>query len=110
MDTSISFKHIFNSTSNGVIATDAQERIGLINSQAEEILGLRKDRVCGTPISAVLPKTGVFVKKCPATGEPQLGRHVLGKEIQFVVNITPIQETGGLLEFMKVLPRKGRGG
>jgi hypothetical protein len=49
-------------------------------------------------------------KKCPATGEPQLGRHVLGKEIHFVANITPIQETGGLLEFMKVLPRKGRGG
>jgi PAS domain S-box-containing protein len=97
MNTSITFEHIFNSTSNGVIATDAQGCIVLINGQAEEILGLRSDQILGTPITEVLPKTGVFIKKCLATGRPQLGRHVLGREIQLVANITPIREKKVLL-------------
>lgn len=88
----ITFEHIFNSTSNGVIATDAAGRIVLINGQAEDILGLQRERVLGTPIADVLPQTGALVARCLESGEPQLGRHVLGNEVQLVANITLIRE------------------
>jgi PAS domain S-box-containing protein len=90
----ITFEHIFNSTSNGVIATDAAGRIVLINRQAEEILGLHRERVVGTPLIDALPQTGTHVARCLESGEPQLGRHVLGREVQFVANITLIRENG----------------
>jgi signal transduction histidine kinase len=47
--------HIFNSTSNDVIAIDDGGRVVLICGQAEEILGLERDRVVRTPIIEVLP-------------------------------------------------------
>jgi PAS domain S-box-containing protein len=90
----ITFEHIFNSTSNGVIATDAAGRILLINRQAEEILGLHRERVVGTPLIDALPETGAHVAWCLESGEAQLGRHVLGREVQFVANITLIRENG----------------
>ncbi len=93
----ITFEHIFDSTSNGVIATDAAGCIVLINGQAEEILGLQRERVLGTPIVEVLPQTGAFVARCLETGEAQLGRHVLGTEVQFVANITLIRHNGRAL-------------
>ena len=93
----ITFEHIFKSTSNGVIATDEAGRIVLINCQAEEILGLKRAQVLGTPIIDALPLTGAFVARCLETGEPQIGRHVLGKEVQFVANITLIRENGRTL-------------
>jgi len=93
----ITFEHIFKSTSNGVIATDEAGRIVLINCQAEEILGLKGAQVLGTPIIDALPLTGAFVARCLETGEPQIGRHVLGKEVQFVANITLIRENGRTL-------------
>lgn len=60
MNASITFEHIFDFTSNGVIATDAKGRIVLINGQAEEIIGVRRDQILGRPISEMLPKAEVF--------------------------------------------------
>ena len=44
----ITTDHIFNSTSNGVIATDGEGTIALINVQAAKILGLNRKRVIGS--------------------------------------------------------------
>jgi PAS domain S-box-containing protein len=95
--TSISFKHIFDSTSNGVIATDAEGRIVLINRQAADILELDPAAVVGAPIIDVLPQAGGLVQECLATGIPQLGRHIHGKTIGLVANVTLIRENSQTL-------------
>ena len=87
---------IMNSMSNGVIATDATGRVQFLNEQAAKILGFDPKRVLGTYIPDILPMTGPLVLKCLENGEPQLGRHILGKKVSLVLNITPVQERGRL--------------
>ncbi|TMW73734.1 sigma-54 interaction domain-containing protein [Alteribacter natronophilus] len=48
---------VLNSTHDGMIAIDSDEKITLINSMAEEMSGLRKENVLGRPISKVLPSS-----------------------------------------------------
>ncbi len=91
---SISVQDIFNSTSNGVIATDVNGHIMLINKKALRILGLKKNESIGTNISDVLPLTSQHVFDCLKTGKPQIGRHIRGKDVRLVVNITPIRQSG----------------
>ena len=90
----ITFQDIFNSTSNGIIATDAHGDIMLINQKAGRILGLRKNKVVGADVRDVLPITGRCIFDCLKTGKPQLGRHIRGKKVNLVVNITPIRKGG----------------
>ena len=90
MNTSITYKDIFNSTSNGVIATDDQGNIKLINPKAEKILALPRIKVLGNHILDVLPTTGQLIVNCLKTGQPQLGHHISDKTIDLVVNVTAI--------------------
>ena len=92
MDQTVTFEHIFSATSNGVIATDIAGKIILINKQAEKILGLALRSVSDTHIRELMPLTWNHVAICLETGQSQLGRHVCGKNISLVVNITPINE------------------
>jgi PAS domain S-box-containing protein len=94
MPPAVTYRHVFDSTSNGVIATDERGRIVLINARAEEILGLTRQAALGAPVAELLPLTGEHVHRCLATGLPQLGRHVRGRQVQFVANITRIEEGG----------------
>jgi PAS domain S-box-containing protein len=96
----ITYAHIFASTSNGVIATDASGQIVLINPQASNILKLDKKRIVGSRIQAVLPMSGRLVTKCLASGESQLGRHIVGKKVSLVVSVTPILEDQRILGAM----------
>ncbi len=96
----ITYAHIFASTSNGVIATDASGQIVLINPQASNILKLDKKRIVGSHIRAVLPMSGRLVTKCLASGESQLGRHIVGKKVSLVVSVTPILEDQRILGAM----------
>jgi len=96
----ITYAHIFAATSNGVIATDANGHIVLINPQASNIMKLDKKKVVGSHIQAVLPMTGRLVTKCLESGESQLGRHIVGKKISLVVSVTPILEDQQLLGAM----------
>ena len=96
----ISYEHIFNSTSNGVIAVDASGRIALINQQAATILQLDQKSVVGSHIKTVLPMTGRLIIKCLESGKPQLGRHIVGKKISLVVSVTPITDDQGMLGAM----------
>ena len=84
----ITFQDIFNSTSNGIIATDAHGSILLINQKAVRILGLKKNKVMGADVGDVLPMTGRCIIDCLITGKPQIGRHIRGKKVNLVVNVT----------------------
>ena len=92
MDKKITNEQILNASSNGVIATDAAGYIVLMNKAAEKILGFDRKKTIGAYIPDILPITGPLVIKCLETGEPQLGRHILGKSVSLVVNVTSIQE------------------
>jgi PAS domain S-box-containing protein len=96
-ENSINLDHIFNSTSNGIIATDANGQIALINQKALDIVGLQKEEIINTHILDCLPMTGRLVIKCLETGKPQLGQHVSGKKIRLVVDVTAIQENDRIL-------------
>jgi PAS domain S-box-containing protein len=102
----ITYAHIFASTSNGVIATDASGQIVLINRQAATILKLDEKGVVGSHIQTVLPMTGRLVTKCLESGESQLGRHIVGKKVSLVVSVTPILEDehilGAMANFQKM--------
>ena len=92
MEPTITYKHVFDSTGNGIIATDDKGNIVLINRKASRILGLKKKEVIGVKIKDFLPLTGKLVMKCLQTGKPQLGRHIYGKRISLVVDVTPTKE------------------
>ncbi len=96
----ITYEHIFNSTSNGVIAIDASGRIVLINHQAAKILQLDQKDVIAAQITNVLPLTGRLMIKCLESGQPQLGRHIVGKKISLVVSVTPITDGNRILGAM----------
>ena len=96
----ITHAHIFTSTSNGVIATDADGHIVLVNPQAAKILELDEKGVIGSHIRAVLPMTGRLLTKCLESGESQLGSHIVGKKISLVVSVTPILEDQRILGAM----------
>jgi sensor histidine kinase regulating citrate/malate metabolism len=106
MSEAIIYKHLFDFTSNGVIATDNIGRIVLINRQARKILRLKKNDVLNKPVTEVLPLTGELVMKCLSTGNPQLGRHICSKQINLVVNIKSVQERshsiGVVVNFQKM--------
>jgi PAS domain S-box-containing protein len=90
------FKLIVDSSSNGVIATDAAGRVTYINPTAEKILGFAAAGVLGRRIPEILPLTGPLVMKCLESGEAQLGRHILGRSVDLVVNITTMVRDGRL--------------
>ena len=96
----IRLKDIFESTSNGVIATDVNGRIVLFNQQAVEILKKGQKLVPGKAVLEVLPVTAPLVMKSLQTGEPQLGYHVHGKNVSLVANITPIHRDGQIIGAM----------
>ena len=80
------------SISNGILVTDVSGNIEYINQQAERILGMEGNDILHCYISDVLPMTGPQVIQCLKTGKPQLGHHVIGKNISMVLNISAIQK------------------
>jgi PAS domain S-box-containing protein len=97
MEGQLTLEQIINAASDGVIATDAGGYIVFINKKAEKILGFNRAKIIGSYIPDILPMTGSLVIKCLETGEPQLGRHILGKSVSLVVNITIIRSDGQVL-------------
>lgn len=97
MEGQLTLEQIINAASDGVIATDAGGRMVFINQEAEKILGFNQEKIIGSYIPDILPMTGSLVLKCLETGEPQLGRHIFGKSLSLVVNITTIRSDGRVL-------------
>jgi PAS domain S-box-containing protein len=96
----ISHKDIFDSTSNGVVATDMEGRIVLFNRQAVEILKKGKELREGLNVVDVLRQSGPLIKTCITTGESQLGIHVHGRNVKLVANITPVYSDGSMIGSM----------
>ena len=87
----------FDSASIGILSTDPLGNIVAINQQASEIIGIDKQQIVGTNISEHLKITARLVHKCLQTGRPQMGRHIRGKRVKLVANITPVKENGHIL-------------
>ncbi len=90
------FQLIVDSSCNGVISTDTEGKITYINNAAEKILGFRPGKVVQCPIQEIMPITGNLVLKCLKSREPQLGRHIIGKSVALIVNVTIIEKKGKL--------------
>ena len=86
----------FNSASIGIVSTDQFGNIAAVNQQASEIIGIDKHKIVGTNISEHLKITAQLVHKCLQTGKPQIGRHIRGKRMKLVANITPVKEKGSV--------------
>ncbi len=84
------YRHAFESSSNGAIVTDADGIIRLMNPQAEKILHFNAADCIGSFIVDLLPLTGPLVMACLENCLPQIGRQIIGKHVDLVVNITPI--------------------
>ena len=63
MEFTLTTDHIFNSTSNGFIVTDANGTIAMINNQATKILELEKTSAIDSRIIDILPLTGALIEK-----------------------------------------------
>jgi PAS domain S-box-containing protein len=97
MPTSISYRDIFNTTTNGVIVTDAKGYLTHINRQAEKILGFSARRHIGQFISDLLPMTGPQIIACLESGEPNIGHLIKGKVVDLVLFIT-LSKSGGRVQ------------
>lgn len=86
----LTYRHAFEFSSNGTIITDARGIIRLMNPQAESILQFKADKCIGAYIVDLLPLTGPLVMACLQDGSPQIGRQIIGKQVDLVVNITAI--------------------
>lgn len=96
MGKDITYEDIFNASNNGVVVTDAQGFIVCMNRQAEEILAADAETIVGTFISTFLPLTGPQVVDCLKTGQAKLGHHIIGKQVDLVLNISVIRKHGRL--------------
>jgi PAS domain S-box-containing protein len=90
MENQLTYRQIFEATNNGVVVTDAKGHVAFINPPAEKILGFDPKHVRGKFIVDLLPLTGPHVMKCIDSGEPQLGRQIIGQQVNLVLNITAI--------------------
>ena len=86
----LTYRQIFESTSNGAVVTDARGHIAFMNPQAEAILGFPAKKATGAYIVDLLPLTGPQVMRCLDSGHPQLGHHIIGKKVDLVLNISAI--------------------
>jgi PAS domain S-box-containing protein len=93
----LTYRQIFEATSHGVLVTDAQGYIAFMNPQAERILGFDADKSNGVFIVDQFPLTGPRIMRCLESGEPQIGRQIHGKQVDLVLNITPILEGGHVI-------------
>ncbi|MEJ2037882.1 MAG: sigma 54-interacting transcriptional regulator [Desulfosarcinaceae bacterium] len=90
MNAKINFSDIFQNTSNGVIATDADGVITHINRRSEDYLDINAREHIGKPVTDILPLTGSVIQQCLKTGEEIFGRQISGKRAKIILNVSPI--------------------
>ncbi|AEE91698.1 Proprionate catabolism activator, Fis family [Tepidanaerobacter acetatoxydans Re1] len=92
------FKAILDFTYEGIIATDAEGKISLVNPAAEKILGKSKVSLLNQPAGNVLPS--LALKRVQEQGKPLLGElHRIGSSM-IVHNLVPVitnNETNGIV-------------
>ncbi len=97
MENSINFEDIFQYTSNAILVTDQNGKITHINNNATAILELDLDLIVGKHISDMLPLTEDLIDKCLSKRQKIFGHQIIGKKIQFVINLTPVVKQNQLL-------------
>ncbi len=95
------FKAILDFTYEGIIATDAEGKISLVNPAAEKILGKSKTSLLNQPAGNVLPS--LALKRVQEQGKPLLGElHRVGNSM-VVHNLVPVitnnETTGTVITF-----------
>ncbi len=95
------FKAILDFTYEGIIATDAEGKISLVNPAAEKILGKSKTSLLNQPAGNVLPS--LALKRVQEHGKPLLGElHRVGNSM-VVHNLVPVitnnETTGTVITF-----------
>lgn len=92
------FKAILDFTYEGIIATDADGKISLVNPAAEKILGKAKSSLINRDVGEVFPS--VDIKRAQEKGKPLLGElHRMGNST-LVHNLVPVvtnDETTGII-------------
>ncbi|WP_213974434.1 sigma 54-interacting transcriptional regulator, partial [Tepidanaerobacter acetatoxydans] len=92
------FKAILDFTYEGIIATDAEGKISLVNPAAEKILSKSKTSLLNQPAGNVLPS--LALKRVQEQGKPLLGElHRVGNSM-IVHNLVPVttnNETNGIV-------------
>lgn len=84
-----------NTTSEGIIAIDREERVTLFNRAAAQILSIDPDQAIGRPIVDVLPVT-----RLPSVlelGEPELDRQMTWLDVTIVTSRYPIRDESGTI-------------
>jgi len=95
------FKAILDFTYEGIIATDAEGKVSLVNPAAEKILGKSKTIISNQPATNVLP--ALALKRVQEQGKPLLGElHRIGNTV-IVQNLVPViinnEITGTVITF-----------
>lgn len=83
------FKAILDFAYEGIVATDQEGRITLVNPAAEKILGLAGKQVVGCPAREVLP--GVPLDQALKTGKRRLGELYRAGNTMVSKNIVPVK-------------------
>ncbi len=90
MNAKIEYKDIFQSTSNGVVVTDAQGVITHINRRSNKYLKIDAHKHVGRSIADVLPMTGRLIHKCLESGRTIWGHQASDLNAKIVLNVSPI--------------------
>ncbi len=91
---SITYFDIFEHSTNGILVTDKKGFIRFFNPQAQRILGFLTEQHKGRFISDFLPLTGPQILYSIKSAKPKIGHHIIGKEVDLVLNISPIWKKG----------------
>ncbi len=95
MKNQITAQDVLDYTSNGVVVTDSQGIIVLVNTKAVQLLKLEIASVIGTDVRSILPTAGERVMRCLETSRAELGQTESVKNGHIVLNITPIAARRG---------------
>ena len=97
MGKKIHYKDIFQSISNGVIATDETGVITHVNRRSENYLSIDARQHVGKPVTDILPLTGSVIHQCLENGMDIYGRQISGKKATIILNVTPIKRQTKLI-------------
>lgn len=86
---------IIDSTHNGILTVNEEDRVILLNKAAEDFLGLKQEDVFGTPITDILPESRL--PEIMRSGSGEFGQKLTYKDRVFVSNQTPIVSNGEII-------------
>ena len=109
-DAELPFRELVDAAPDGVIVADAQERIVLVNLEAERMFGYARGELRGQPIEVLIPErvrpqhAGHVANYASAPrvrpmgiGRELVGRRKDGTELPIEISLAPIQTSNGLL-------------